>query len=56
MIAIQVVAVGTLDSLLVHPREVFKTTILANTTHIVFMLTIVCRPLASAEEIIKLKE
>lgn len=33
--AIQVVAVGTLDSLLVHPREVFKTAILANAASIV---------------------
>ncbi|MBB6731406.1 JAB domain-containing protein [Cohnella zeiphila] len=33
--AIQVVAVGTLDSLLVHPREVFKTAILANAASII---------------------
>jgi len=33
--AIQVVAVGTLDSLLVHPREVFKTAIMANAASIV---------------------
>lgn len=33
--AIQIVAVGTLDSLLVHPREVFKTAILTNAASII---------------------
>lgn len=33
--AIQVIAIGTLDSLLVHPREVFKTAILANAASII---------------------
>ena len=33
--AIQVIAVGTLDSLLIHPREVFKTALLANAASII---------------------
>lgn len=32
---IQVIAVGTLDSIIVHPREVFKTAILANASSII---------------------
>lgn len=33
--AIQIVAVGTLDSVLIHPREVFKTALLANSASII---------------------
>ena len=33
--AIQIVAVGTLDSVLIHPREVFKTALLANAASII---------------------
>ncbi|RIE01696.1 DNA repair protein RadC [Cohnella faecalis] len=32
---IQVIAVGTLDSVLIHPREVYKTAILANAASII---------------------
>lgn len=33
--AIQIIAVGTLDSVLIHPREVFKTALLANAASII---------------------
>ncbi|WP_373232976.1 DNA repair protein RadC [Cohnella sp.] len=33
--ALQTVAVGTLDSILIHPREVFKTALLANAASII---------------------
>lgn len=33
--AIQLVAIGTLDSLLIHPREVYKTAILTNAVSII---------------------
>jgi len=32
---IQVIAIGTLDSMLIHPREVYKTAILANAASII---------------------
>ncbi len=33
--ALQVIAIGTLDSMLIHPREVYKTAILANAASII---------------------
>ena len=33
--AVQIIAVGTLDSVLIHPREVFKTALLANAASII---------------------